>query len=423
MMGRVNQGALVETLQSAQPDAAECGPRPPAAEPLRCSAVLTHHWLVRKRGGERVLETLRELLPDAPIYTLVHDPASTEPAWPEVHTSLLQAIPGAGRHYAKLLPLMPLAARRIKLPPVDLVVCSDAAIAKAMRPDPRSKVVCYCHSPMRYVWDLSDTYGATLPPVLRLLWNPLVRWLRAADRRAAEHVDQFVANSRHVAARIRRHYERDSIVVHPPVDLPPAPAIAPREDFYLCVGHHVQYKRLDLAVTACRALGRRLVVIGEGPDVDRLARETGGRRQQSPERKRAARHDVNKNAERSRGWPAQVTFLGYQPDAVVREHYRRARALLFPGEEDFGIVPVEAMAHGCPVIAYGVGGAAESVIDGQTGVLFPEQTTDCLAAAIKRAETMTFDPVGMHTHMQQFSRARFLREMRVVLATVLNRDG
>ncbi len=360
-------------------------------EPLHCSAVLTHHWLVRRRGGEKVLEALCELLPDSPIYTLVHDPKGAGAGWPDVHTSFLQRIPGGRRHYAKLLPLMPVAARRIRLPPVDLVVCSDAAIAKAMRPDPRSKVVCYCHSPMRYVWDLAETYRASVPWLLRPFWKRTAARLRAADRHAAERVDLFVANSRHVADRIRRHYGRDSVVVHPPVDLPPAPATGTREDFYLCVGHHVPYKRLDLAVAACRRLKRKLIVIGNGPDVARLR----GTQDQS------------------------VSFLGYQPDDVVRDHYRRAKALLFPGEEDFGIVPVEAVAHGCPVIAYGVGGASETVADGRTGVLFEEQTVESLAAAIERTEGISFDPVAMHVHTQRFSRARFLREMRELLLDVL----
>ena len=281
----------------------------------------------------------------------------------------------------------------MKLPPVDLVVCSDAAIAKAMTPHQRSKVVCYCHSPMRYAWEkaILKDYCATMRLATPGIVELIMGYVRRADYRAAQRVDQFVANSRHVAERIRRHYGRESVVVHPPVDLPPAPAAGPREDFYLCVGQHVPYKRLDLAVAACRKLGRRLVVIGEGPDVHRY---------EDPDDPR-------------------LTFLGWQPNGTVSGYYRRARALIFPGEEDFGIVPVEAMAHGCPVIAYGVGGATESVVDGQTGVWFAEQTVDCLAAAIERAESTTFDPAAMLAHVQQFSRQRFLREMREVLVVTL----
>lgn len=365
-----------------------------AAEPLRCSAVLTHHWLVRVRGGEKVLEALAELLPDAPIYTLVHDVAGmagSPLARHTVHTSCLQYLPGATRHYPKLLPLLPWAARRVRLPPVDLVLCSDAAIAKAMTPNRDSKVVCYCHSPMRYIWDLSDEYRRSLPRVLRPLWSPLCRRVREADRRAAQRVDVFVANSRHVADRIRRHYGREAVVVHPPVDVPFAPATGPRDDVYLCVGYHTPYKRLDLAVAACRKLGRKLVVIGDGPDVPRL-RPTAG---------------------------PLITWLGWQEPDVISDYYRRAAALLFPGEEDFGIVPVEAMGHGCPVIAYGVGGATETVIDSQTGVWFGEQTPDCLAEAMLRCEQTRFDAEALHRHAQRFSKARFLQEMRAMLEASL----
>lgn len=376
----------------------------PPIEPLDCSAVLTHHWLVRPRGGEKVLQALCELLPDSPIYTLVHDPAGFDNSddasfrwWgtdsPRIVTSLLQRIPGGRRHYPRLLPLMPLAARRMKLPPVDLVVCSDAAIAKAMTPDPRSKVVCYCHSPPRYAWEpaISREYRATLPLPLRPLWGLTTARIRRADYAAAQRVDQFVANSQHVAARIRRHYRREAIVVHPPVDLPAEPATSSREDFYLCLGYHVPYKRLDLAIEACQKLNRRLVVIGEGPDVQRLRPGAG----------------------------PLVQWLGWQPAEVIADHYRRARALLFPGEEDFGIVPVEAMAHGCPVVAYAVGGATETVTDGKTGILFEPQTIGALTAAMEQADATTFGPTTMHADMQRFSRPRFLREMRGVLKSVL----
>jgi glycosyltransferase involved in cell wall biosynthesis len=367
-----------------------------SAEPLRCSAVLTHHWLVRVRGGEKVLESLAELLPDAPIYTLIHDAtgmAGSPLARRTVHTSCLQYLPGARRHYPKLLPLLPWAARRMKLPPVDLVVCSDAALAKAMTPHPRSKVVCYCHSPMRYAFDaeISREYCLTLPLATRPFWGLTTALVRRADRRAAQRVDQFVANSRHVAERIKHHYQRDAIVVYPPVDIPPAPATGPRSDFFLCVGYHVPYKRLDLAVDACRQLHRKLVVIGEGPAVSRLK----------------ARADTN------------VEWLGWQQSETINDYYRRAAALLFPGEEDFGIVPVEAMSHGCPVIAYGVGGATETVIDGQTGVWFDRQTTACLVDAIRRCDQTRFAAAAMHRHAQQFSTPRFLNEMRSVLQVAL----
>ncbi len=368
--------------------------------PLTCSAVLTHHWLVRRRGGERVLAALGELLPGSPIFTLVHDPAGLGDwslARRPVHTSWLQRCPGARRHYPKLLPLMPHAARRMRLPPVDLVVCSDAALAKAMVPDARSRVVCYCHSPMRYVWDLADEYGRTLPALLRPLWPTLCARLRAADRAAAQRVDVFVANSHHVADRVRRHYGRDARVVYPPVDLPDADGGRPprREDFLLCVGYHVPYKRLDLAVAAAAAVRRPLVVIGEGPDVARLRASA----------------------------PGDVTWLGWQPDETILNCYRRAAALLFPGEEDFGIVPVEAMAQGCPVVAYGVGGAAETVVPDVTGVLVATQTVDALVRGLHQALARDWDPAAMRRHAAAFGRRRFLREMRDLLMGALEQRG
>jgi glycosyltransferase involved in cell wall biosynthesis len=367
-----------------------------APDPLSCSAVLTHHWLVRIRGGEKVLEACAELLPAAPIYTLLHDQeavAGSALAARRVVTSWLQRIPGATRHYPKLLPLLPGAARRMRLPPVELVLCSDAAIAKAMQADPRSKVVCYCHSPMRYVYEpvLAREYRETLPAVLRPLWGPLIARVRRADQAAARRVDLFIANSRHVARRIARDYEREAVVVYPPVDLPSRPSARAREDFLLCVGFHTRYKRLDLAVEACRRLKRKLVVIGDGPDIQRID----------------VRPDLH------------VECLGWQPRSVIEDYLARAAALLFPGEEDFGIVPVEAIAHGCPVVAYGVGGATESVCDGVTGVLFERQTVSDVVGALQRCDTLRFDRERMHADVQRFGRPRFIREMRDVIEGAL----
>lgn len=354
---------------------------------LNCSAALTHHWLVRPRGGEKVLAALQQLVPPSPLYTLIYDPAGFAPGtWTNVYTSPLQRIPGARRHYPKLLPLHPWAFRAVKLPEVDLVLCSDAALAKAMTPHPHSQVVCYCHSPMRYVWEteICDEYRRSLPRLARPLFNHTIRRLARADAHAAKRVDQFVANSQHVAERIRRHYNRDAVVIHPPVDLPSQPTEQPREDFFLCVGYHVPYKRLDLAVNACRTLKRKLIVIGEGPAIPPL------RQANDP----------------------YVHFLGWQPTNVIHDHYRRASALLFPGEEDFGIVPVEAIAHGCPVIALGVGGATETVTPNHTGIWFEPPTVDALIDAIQRCRRQEFDPAQMHADAQRFSTTRFLHEMR-----------
>jgi glycosyltransferase involved in cell wall biosynthesis len=363
-------------------------------------AVLTHHWLVRRRGGEKVLEALAGLLPDdTPVYTLVFDeswdPERQSPRQGKaVHSSMLQRVPRIERIYPSLLPLLPLAAWLVRLPRADLVVCSDASVAKLMRPRRDSVVVCYCHSPMRYAWEapVARAYGESLPRPLRPFWPALRAGLRWADSRGARRVDVWVANSATVADRIRRAYGREARVVFPPVDVPAGPPARPAEqaDFYLCVGHHVPYKRLDLALEACARLGRELVVIGNGPSV--------------PE-------------DRSR-YP-NVRFLGHQPDDVLRDHYLRARGLLFPGEEDFGIVPVEAIAHGCPVIAFGTGGAAETVVDGVSGVHFHEQSAEALADAIVRRETLEFDPDVMWQSAARFREDRFCQEMRSVLDEAL----
>lgn len=356
--------------------------------------MLTHHWLLRRRGGEKVLEALGELVPGAPLYTLIYDRDHGGGPWQTVRTSWLQHLPGARRHHQRLFPLMPTAARSTRLPAVDLVLCSDAALAKAMRPHQRSVVVCYCHSPMRYVWepDVQHDYLRALPAALRPAFRMACAHARHVDARAAERVDRFVANSQHVAGRIRRHYGRDSVVVYPPVDVPPEPpAPRPAEDFLLAVGHHVPYKRLDLAVAAAAAVGRRLVVIGDGPDAKRL-------------RRAEARH---------------VHWMGWQPDEVLIDHYARAAALVFCGQEDFGIVPVEAQAYGCPVVAYGRGGAVETVIDGKTGVLFAEQTLDAIVDALRRCARTAFDPQFMYAHATTFARDRFLREMHTVVSKTL----
>lgn len=348
---------------------------------------IAHDWLTVPGGSEDVVLDLLELFPDAELFTTVYDP---EP-WPAkitdrpVHASFLNRIPGATTNYPKLLPLMNRAFRSFDLSGFDLVVSSSHANAKNVRKAPGALHVCYCHTPMRYAWEPEFLDGEDVGRATRMVLPPLLGHLRRVDLAGAAGPDLFVANSAFVAARIRRFYGRDAVVVHPPVDVDRFLGLEHRpEDYYLTFGRVVPYKRVDLAVDACEFGGRQLKVAGDGRALGRLR-----------ERDRAG-----------------VEFLGRVTDAERDELFAGARALLFPGEEDFGIVPVEAQAAGVPVIAYGVGGACESVLDGETGVLFGEQTAASLAGAIGRFEELGI--AGSDAPRRQarnFGRERFRAEM------------
>ncbi len=355
---------------------------------------VVHDWLTVPGGSEQVVLELLEMFPNAELFTSVYDPSP----WPSqitervVHSSFLNRIPGAARHYPKLLPLMNRAFRSFDLSSFDLVLSSSHACAKNVRTPPGTLHICYCHTPMRYAWDESFMQGEDLGRVTRLLLPPLLAWLRRQDLAGAGGPDVFVANSRHVANRIERCYGRTAEVVHPPVDvdhflgLPHA-----SEDFYLAFGRVVPYKRVDLAVAACARLTRRLEVAGDGRALDAIRTVAG----------------------------EGVRFLGNVSDAERDRLLGGARALLFPGEEDFGIVPVEAQAAGLPVIAYGVGGASESVLDGRTGVLFAEQTVAALASAIERFEELRLDGEQVRENARRFGRQRFRTEMAAVIERAL----
>lgn len=344
---------------------------------------LVHHWLLSMRGGERVLETIAELVPGAPIYTLFARPDELCDSLRsrEIRTSFLESLPAPGGDHRNFLPLFPRAFRSLDCRGRDVVIISDAGLAKGVRTDPGATVLCYCHSPMRSIWEMTDTYarqlGAVRGTALRLVGGHLRKW----DRRAAQRVDGFAANSRFVQGRIRRSYGRQSEVIYPPVRVPSlCPGRVP-EDYYLMVGELAEYKRADLGVTACAQLGRRLTIVGDGPQMPLLRSLADG----------------------------NIQFLGRTSDEQIRLHLARCRALLFCGEEDFGIVPVEAMAAGCPVIAFAQGGAAETVIDGATGLFFAEQSPECLIDAIRRFETDPdrFDPARIHARATEFSSATF----------------
>ena len=354
---------------------------------------ITTDWLTSFGGGERVVEQLIGLFPTAPVYTSVFDP-SRVPAhlrsW-DVRPSALQRLPGARRYSRALLPLMPWAFRRFDFSHYDVVISASSAFSKSVETSGATKNICYCHTPPRYLWDLHEEYVERMP--LSATLKPVVSWLRERDREAATLVHQFVANSAHVAGRIERTYGRHATVVHPPVDTDRVrPNGRQPEDFYLVVARLVPYKRIDLAVRACTALRRRLLVVGAGPEERRLKRMAG----------------------------STVRFLGELPDSTVGALYARCAAFLFPGCEDFGISAVEAQSAGRPVVAFAQGGAVETVVDGVTGILFERQTVDAVIGAIERLDRSQIAPDACRQNALRFDASVFRTRMRAVIGSVLD---
>jgi len=362
---------------------------------------VVHDWLTIPGGSEDVVIELLEMFPRAELFTSVYDPSP----WPAivgerpVHATWLNRLPGATRHYPKLLPLMTAALRRFDLSRFDLVLSSSHACAKNVCTPEHTLHVCYCHTPMRYAWDEGLLEGEEIGRATRLVLPLLLRRLRRQDVEGAGGPDAILANSRHVAARIRAHWGRDAEVVNPPVDVERLLEMARHpQDYYLVFGRVVPYKRVELAVAAGALLGRRVKVAGDGRGLTVVRAAANGH--------------------------ASIELLGRVSDEERDRLLSGARALLFPGEEDFGIVPVEAQAAGLPVIAYGVGGATETILDGRTGVLFAEQTPRSLAAAIERFERLPIDTEAVRANAARFGRERFRREMAVAIARAADsRDG
>jgi len=347
---------------------------------------IIHYWLVGMRGGEKVLEELCALYPDADIFTLVADVDKLSPALRrhKITTSFLQKLGGV-KTYQKLLPLMPTALESFDLTGYDLVISSEAGPAKGVVPAPDALHICYCHSPMRYIWDLYPQYYAGAGRVARLAMGLTAPWLRAWDVTTAARVDHFIANSQFVAERIGKYYRREATVINPPVDTARF-AIAPAAgNFYLCAGQITPYKKIEIAIEAFTRLGNRLVIAGSG---------------------------ATKAMRRAAG--SNVEFLDAVDDITLARLLAECRALVFPGLEDFGIVPLEALASGRPVIAYGRGGALETVIDGHTGILFDEQTPQALSTAVLRMERThaAFDPHTLRAFAERFDRRVFRLKLR-----------
>lgn len=351
---------------------------------------VVHDWLVTAAGSERVLKALLELFPGAEVWAMVWDGGeqTTEVlGGRRVRTSFIQRLPGSRRWYGAYLPLMPLAVEALDLREYNLVISSSHAVAKGVRTRADQLHISYVHTPMRYAWDLEEDYlrRTSLQRGLRATFaRAVLHYLRLWDVATANRVDVFVANSRHVARRIWKIYRRRAKVIYPPVDVDRFEVREERADYYVSVARLVPYKRVDVIVEAFRQLGRPVVVIGEGPELGRL-------RQMAP---------------------ANVQLLGWQPEEVVREYLQRARAFVFAAEEDFGIAAVEAQAAGTPVIAYGRGGVTESVVPGETGLFFYEQTPQALAEAVEEFERSAsrFKVERIRANAERFRKERFKEE-------------
>jgi glycosyltransferase involved in cell wall biosynthesis len=371
---------------------------------------IVHYWLLHYAGGERVLSALTELFPQADLFTLgANEEMKARFGKHRIITSFLQRVPGSHRYHQYLLPLCPLALEQFDVRDYDLVISSESGPAKGVITSSDTLHVSYCHSPMRYIWDMYHEYanGKDMKGLTRFIFRAAAHYLRVWDLASAFRVDHFVANSNNTAARILKHYRRGAVVIHPPVDVASGYLADSVEDYYLAVSRLADYKRTDLAVQACTRLKRPLRVIGSGPQYRRLKEMAG----------------------------PTVEFLGQVTEAEKHQQYARCRALLFPGEEDFGIVPVEAQSFGRPVIAYGRGGALETVVGlypgegaspgNYTGIFFREQSVESLTEAICTFEDVEgqFSPSLIRANAERFDTAHFLRAMTVFISDRLAKCG
>lgn len=357
---------------------------------------IVHDWLSTYAGAERVLEQMLYLYPEADLFTLFDFLPLSDRQFLEgrrIRTSFMQHLPYARTKYRWYLPLMPVAAGSLDLSGYDLVLSSSHAVIKGVGKRPGQLHICYCHTPIRYAWDLRETYlkeAGLHSGIRRLLADLLIERIRKWDLKTAAGVDAFIANSRYIAERIRNCYGRDAAVIYPPVDTGRFDIGREKEDFYLTVSRFVPYKRTNIIIEAFKKMpDRKLVVIGHGPDYASL---------------------------KSIAAP-NTELMGFQHSDVVREYMQKARAFVFAAEEDFGIVPVEAQACGTPVIAYGRGGVLETVVEGETGIFFREQSADSLIAAVHEFEkAASFDPVRIRSCVERFGIERFRMEFSLFVS-------
>ncbi len=349
---------------------------------------LVHDYLNQMGGAERVVLAFHELFPEAPLYTSIYDPKRVDAAFQQIdiRTSFMQRLPFVKKHHQPFLPLYPFAMERLDLRGYDLILSSSSAFGKGVITKPGTMHICYCHTPMRWCWNYDEyVEREQLGKLARGVLPFLITWLRVWDQTTAMRVDHFIANSPAVADRIQKYYRREAVVIPPPVDASRFlfdPTTQP-EDYFLVVSRLMPYKRIDLAIQACNRLQLPLVIIGSGRDEQRLQKMAG----------------------------PTIRFLGRLSDAEVLHYYTHCRAFILPGEEDFGITPLEAQASGRPVVAYSAGGALASVIDGVTGTFFQEQTVESLAATLAAFDETRYDPQIIREHALEFDKPRFHRRI------------
>ena len=343
---------------------------------------IVHDWLPLYGGAERVLEQILLVLPQADIFSMIDAIPPEQRGFLQnkpVTTSFVQRLPGAKTRYRSYFPIMPLAVEQFDLSPYNLVISSSYSFAKGVLTGPDQRHLCYCHSPIRYAWDMQHQYleqSGLTKGLKSFIVRLLLHYMRLWDYRTAAGVDAFAANSAYIARRIMKAYRRESEVIYPPVAIESFPLEERKENFYLTASRMVPYKKIDLIAEAfSRMPEKKLIIIGDGPEMDRVRAKAG----------------------------SNVELLGYRDNETLRSHLQRAKAFVFVAEEDFGIVPVEAQACGTPVIAFGRGGVAETVIPGKTGILFYEQSAESLAGAVRLFETGTFSPAEIRQHAQKFS--------------------
>ncbi|PKM82451.1 MAG: glycosyltransferase family 4 protein [Firmicutes bacterium HGW-Firmicutes-14] len=357
---------------------------------------IIHEWLANMGGSEKVVLALKEIFPDAPVYTTVYVPDRVDPAFHsmDIHTSFIQKLPFGPSRYQSYLPLMPTAVEQFDLSGFDVVISSSHAVAKGVLTGSATLHITYCHTPMRYAWDFYLEYlnGPGVGRLKKKLIPWLMNYIRMWDRLSADRVDFFIANSGNVAQRVKKHYRRESEVIYPPVDTSFFQPSASIEDYYFIVSRLIPYKRIDLAVEAFNRLGLPLKIAGDGPERERL--------------KAMAKSNIE--------------FLGRVTDEEMKKLYSSCRAFIFPGEEDFGITPVEAQASGRPVIAYGAGGCLETVIPGVTGEFFAPQTPEALVELVRRFEPDKYKPEEICAHARKFDREIFKQKILDFIDTRYN---